>query len=87
MTLTLTHVCIPARSTIGYAYGLDGEDRLVCFAGDHRPLRQLGEALAGANEPMQVEIEDWAGPRRRGSEPIERKPFAWARALTRRAAR
>ena len=32
MTLTLTHVSIPARSTVGYGYGLDDKDRLVARA-------------------------------------------------------
>jgi hypothetical protein len=44
-------------STIGY--GLDDMGRLVCFAGDHRPLRHLGEAVAAATEPILVDIEDW----------------------------
>jgi hypothetical protein len=57
MIVTLTHVTIPAMSTIGY--GLDDMGRLVCFAGDHRPLRHLGEAVAAATEPILVDIEDW----------------------------
>ena len=55
MTLTLTHIAIPARSTVGYGYGLDDTGQLVCFAGDHRLLRQLGEALqAGGRVRLEV---------------------------------
>jgi len=59
MTLTLNQVSIPAGSTIGYGQGIDDEGRHVRFAGDHRHLRQLGEALAGADEPILVEVEPW----------------------------
>ena len=59
MTITLNRVTIPAWSTIGYGLGVDEHGRRVRFAGDHRPLRQLGEALAGADEPILVEVESW----------------------------
>ena len=59
MTLTLNQVSIPAGSTIGYGQGIDDEGRHVRFAGDHRPLRQLGQALAVATEPIEVEVADW----------------------------
>jgi len=59
MTVTLTHVSIPPWSTIGYGQGIDDEGRHVRFAGDHRPLRHLGEALARAEEPIPVEVEPW----------------------------
>ena len=57
MTLTLERITIPADSTIGYGLGVDEDGRRVRFAGDHRPLRHLGEALAGADEPILVEVE------------------------------
>ena len=59
MTVTLTHVSIPPWSTIGYGQGIDDEGRHVRFAGDHRPLRHLGEALTVATEPIEVEVADW----------------------------
>jgi len=59
MTLTLNQVSIPAGSTIGYGQGIDEDGNTVRFAGDHRPLRQLGQALAGADEPILVEVESW----------------------------
>ena len=59
MTITLERITIPAWSTIGYGYGVDEDGRRVRFVGDHSPLRQLGEALAGADEPILVEVEPW----------------------------
>ena len=56
---SLNCVTIPAWSTIGYGQGIDDEGRHVRFAGDHRPLRHLGEALARAEEPIPVEVEPW----------------------------
>jgi len=59
MTLTLNQVSILAGSTIGFGLGVDEDGRRVRFAGDHRPLRHLGEALAVAEEPILVEVDDW----------------------------
>ena len=58
--MAVTNVSIPAMSTIGYATGTDVETgKPVRIAGDHRPLHDLGEALAVAEEPIEVEYEDW----------------------------
>jgi hypothetical protein len=60
MKVEVHRVNIPAMSTIGYGWGTDVEDGSeVQFAGDHRPMRHLGEALAQASEPIEVELEDW----------------------------
>ena len=59
MTIAVTHVSIPAWSTIGYGRGLDEHGNVVRFVGDQGPLRQLGDALAVATEPLMVEVEAW----------------------------
>ena len=59
MTITLERIAVPADSTIGYGLGVDEDGRRVRFAGDWRPLRDLGEALADADEPILVEVEPW----------------------------
>ena len=59
VTIILEQVTAPELSTIGYGLGVNEEGHRVRFVGDHRPLRQLGEALAGADEPILVEVEDW----------------------------
>lgn len=46
-------------TTIGYGYGIDDEGHDVKFAGDHRPMRHLGEAIADADEPVYVDLEGW----------------------------
>jgi hypothetical protein len=57
--IAVEKVTIPPWSTIGYARGVDEQGRHVHFVGDHRPLRQLAEARAGADEPILVEVEPW----------------------------
>ncbi len=59
MTIRLERVSVPAGSTIGYGLGVDERGCRVRFASDWRPLRDLGEALAGAVEPILVGIETW----------------------------
>lgn len=55
----IERVHIPAMSTIGYGYGKTESGQEIEIAGDHRPMRYLGEALAGAGQPIPVEVEDW----------------------------
>ena len=58
MTLIVTKVEIPAMSSLGHGEGWDEDGRLVRFAGDHRPMRDLGEAVA-TGEVVEGEIESW----------------------------
>jgi len=47
-------VSVPAMSTIGYGEGIETETgEEIRFCGDHRPLRDLGEALRYASEPPE----------------------------------
>jgi len=60
MKVRVRRIQVPALSTIGYGYGTDvetGEE--IRFCGDHRPMRDLGEAMHGAEEPPLAEIESW----------------------------
>jgi hypothetical protein len=63
MKVWVLRVNIPAMSTIGYGWGetVDEEEtRAVRFAGDHRPMMELGEAMeASGEEPVYAELEDW----------------------------
>jgi hypothetical protein len=58
ITVTVNRVNIPALSTIGQGEGTTPDGRLVRFAGDHRPMRHLAEALA-AGESVTVHLEPW----------------------------
>ena len=47
-------------SSIGFGYGLNvasGEE--VCFVGDHRPMRDLGETLNSCAETIEADVEEW----------------------------
>ena len=63
MLVRVTRVHIPEMSTIGYGYGTDLNGRPVQFAGDHRPMYNLGEEIVTrymeGNEAPLVEVEDW----------------------------
>jgi hypothetical protein len=59
MRIQVQRVYIPALSTVGYGEGLDQEERRVTFLGDHRPMRELGQALPYATEPVYAEVDDW----------------------------
>ena len=55
--VTVERINIPAMSTIGYGYGRDEDGNAISFIGDHRPMRNIGEALqqaavAGADQPV-----------------------------------
>lgn len=63
MSVRVFHVNIPALSTVGTAAGHDVETgKLVKFAGDHRPLREIGEVIEQATDDDDlpvVEVEEW----------------------------
>ena len=60
MRVRVFMVSVPAMSTIGYGEGIETEaGEEIRFCGDHRPLRDLGNALRYASEPPEVEIESW----------------------------
>lgn len=58
MEVLVERVAIPAGSTIGYGMGQTRDGLQVVFAGDWRPMRDLGEALARSTEPIPVEVPD-----------------------------
>ena len=60
MRVTVYHVSIPAMNSTGFGYGLNADSgEKVCFVGDHRPMRDLGEALDSCAETIEVDVEDW----------------------------
>jgi len=46
----VTNVSIPMMSTIGIGTGYDDAGRMVEFAGDHRPMREMGYALENGED-------------------------------------
>ena len=59
MRVQLLRIQIPAMSTIRYGEGLDEDNPRVRFAGDHRPMRSLGQAVANTSEPVYADVDDW----------------------------
>jgi hypothetical protein len=46
--------------TIAIGFGTTDDGTVeVAFAGDWRPMMELGEAVAASAEPIETEIEDW----------------------------
>jgi hypothetical protein len=58
-TVAVIEVTIPAMSTTGQGVGVDRRNGdTVWFAGDHRPMRELAQAVARGDEPT-MELEPW----------------------------
>lgn len=66
MRVKVKQIRIPAGSTIGYGKAVTEDGTEIEWAGDHRPMRHLAEALEegddGAflrDEFIELDIEDW----------------------------
>ena len=51
MMATVTRINVPAGSTLGYGEAVAEDGTVYAFAGDHRPMRNIGEALAAGEAP------------------------------------
>jgi hypothetical protein len=51
MYATVTRINIPADSTLGYGEAVTDDGTTYAFAGDHRPMLYIGEALKAGDEP------------------------------------
>jgi len=58
MIVSVESIRIPAWSSIGYGSGRDSEGRIVQFFGDHRPLREIGEALSRRRAYLDPEADE-----------------------------
>lgn len=56
MRVTVTKVQIPAWSTLGFGWGTNEQGKTVQFAGDHRPLRDIGEAIRSARSEADLPV-------------------------------
>ncbi len=62
MLIAVFRVNIPAMSTVGYGVGKGEGGKTYQFVGDHRRMRDLGEAVARATREEElptVKLEDW----------------------------
>ncbi len=58
--IEIRSISIPPMSSVGLAYGVaveTGEE--IVFAGDHRCLRHIGEALQSSDDPVEAQVESW----------------------------
>lgn len=65
MKVLVTDILVPAGSTIGFGRGFPEGDatKVVYFAGDHRLLANIGDAMLAAEDAevgLVVEVPDWA---------------------------
>jgi len=58
MNVTVTRITIPPMSTIGYGFGTDEAGNHISFIGDHRPMRDIGEAIAEAESRDELPVAD-----------------------------
>ena len=64
MKIKVNEIRIPAMSTVGYGRGTDSDGNEVHWVGDHRPMRELAEAveagvLQDTDEAIEIDLEDW----------------------------
>ena len=57
-TVSVFRVHIPHGSTIGYGHAWSKPREVIIFGGDHRLMRDIGEAVQRGEVP-RVEVEGW----------------------------
>lgn len=72
MQVTVTHIQIPSMSTIGYGEGFGPAGETVTFVGDHRPMRNIGEAIHEAQSREDLPVVDIEDPYITGITPAEK---------------
>lgn len=59
MKVRVSSVYIGYMATVGQGRGhVEGDGREVVFAGDHRPMREIGEAISHGKTVI-VDVEEW----------------------------
>lgn len=59
--IKVERVAIPPMSTVGLGFGTTDDGTVaVIFAGDHRLMREIGEAIAAGEEPIVADVPEWA---------------------------
>lgn len=59
--VTVQRVFIPQNSTVGLGFGTTDDGTVeVIFAGDHRLMEHLREAVAAGFEPIVADVPEWA---------------------------
>ncbi len=56
--VTVERINIPPMSTTGYGWGRDEDGNTISFFGDHRPMRDIGEAIQFARDRDDLPVAD-----------------------------
>ena len=61
MQIQVDRIVVPVGSTVGYGMGRTDDGTVaVLFAGDHRAMAAIGEAISESDEPIVVDVPEWA---------------------------
>lgn len=59
--IIVDQIIVPVGSTIGFGRGRTDDGTVeVVFAGDHRSMAALGDAIVESDEPIVVDVPEWA---------------------------
>ena len=59
--VTVQRVFIPRASTVGLGFGTTDDGTVeIIFAGDHRLMSELRDAVAAGFEPIVADVPEWA---------------------------
>lgn len=59
--VTVQRVMVPQGSTVGFGLGTTDDGSVeVIFAGDHRLMSELRNAVAAGFEPVVADVPEWA---------------------------
>lgn len=58
ITVAVTNIEVRGGCSLGFGWGTDDDGNTVSFAGDHRPMTHIAEALI-AGEDVTVDLEPY----------------------------
>ena len=59
MRVHLDYIQLLSGSPVAIGMGHDPNGVPCSFCGDHRAMRDIGEALAATGQPVAAEVDDW----------------------------
>ena len=59
MRVQVHQITLPSGSSVAFGIGHNGNGFPVSFGGDHRAMRDIGEALTATGQSVAVEVDEW----------------------------
>ena len=59
MRVYVENLKLLSGSSVAVGIGRDANGVPLSFGGDHRAMRDIGEALAATGQPVAAEVDDW----------------------------